>query len=393
MSYNYFQQTLVPSTSAWSIGTVNNPFKDIWLSFGSLNLSNKTTGVTGIAVNNNNNYLTLGAGAAGIQIQDPSYNTNFQITSASQFTMYTPTAVAGQYGAFNILGSSSRITQPVTSNGVMMHVTGNDGVNNRIVFDSYGAGAFTQLIGRAARGTALTPTNSLSGDTILRITANGYNQLSGFVIPNGSLFAPTTIEAIATESFSGSSVGTEWRIYNATKGDTSATKTLDLVINEKGITVPVASAGITFGDNSFQNTAFNAVSGTWTPQLSAATPGTGFGYTAATTGNYYKTGKTVYATFAVALSSKDSTSGNVYLTNLPFPINNGAGVWGDLRVYRFVNLNNKATIVTGGNEGSAAAFTLYYTDNTGGGSTVNLTVADLTSTSQLYGAISYIDSV
>jgi len=33
------------------------------------------------------------------------------------------------------------------------------------------------------------------------------------------------------------------------------------------------------------------------------------------------------------------------------------------------------------------------TDNTGGGTTVNLTVANLTSTSQLYGAISYIDSV
>jgi len=59
MSYNYFQETLVPSTSAWSIGTVSRPFKDIWLGYGSLNLANFNTGASGIALDNTNNILTV----------------------------------------------------------------------------------------------------------------------------------------------------------------------------------------------------------------------------------------------------------------------------------------------------------------------------------------------
>jgi hypothetical protein len=399
MSYNYFQQTLVPSTTAWSIGTINNPFKDIWLSFGSLNLSNKTTGVTGIAIDNRNGFLTLGAGSAGLQLQDQFFNTNFQITSAAQFTMYTPTALSGQYGAFNIVGSANRAIQPITSNGVMMHITGNDGLNNRVVFDSYGTATFPQLIGRSARGSALTPTYTLSGDTLFRITANGYNALSGFILPNGSVFSPTTIEAVATESFSGSSVGTEWRVYNATKGDTTDTKRLDAVFNNTGITVPVSGAGITFGDGTFQNTAFTqaiatsifAASGTWTPVLSCATGNTsslGYQYRY---GNYTKAGQNVYATFSILLSTLDGAAGNVVMSNLPFAPVNGNGVWGDLRVASFSGMSDsKLATLNGFNENSSSVFELYYTDNNGGGTTNHLTVAQLGATTMIRGGMNYI---
>lgn len=392
MSYNYFQQTVVPSTSAWSIGTINRPFKDIWLSYGSINLANQTSGVSGIALSNSANFLTLGQGTAGIQILNPSGSSIFQATSAGKIATIVPTIPAGDIGAFSIVGSTGGAVQPIVNAGGMLHITGNDGSATRVTIDSFGqsTNTFPAIVGRAGRGTAATPTQILSGDVMLRISAVGYNAASGFYLPVNPQTSPTTIEAVAVEDFT-NSVGSQWNFYNAASG--SNTKQLQLSINSLGVTVPVASAGITFGDGTFQNTAFNSVSGIWTPQLSAGTIGTGFGYNGAlTTGSYYKTGKTVYATFSVVLSSTDAASGNVFLTNLPYPINIGSGVWGDLRVYRYSNLDTKTASVAGGNEGSATAFTLYWVDNTGGASSSNLTVARLTNTSALYGALQYITS-
>jgi len=396
MSYNYFQETLVPSTSAWSIGTVQRPFKDIWLGYGSLNLANYTTGASGIALDNTNNILTLAKGSDGFQILNTAGNTIFYASSAGNISSYVGLASAGGGGSFLIVGTANRQYQPVLNPGVMMQVVGADNYNNRIIYDSFGVNGsnntFPQIIGRAARGSAYTPTYTLSGDVIFRITANGYNALSGFTQSNGSAVSPSFIEAVATESFSGTSVGTEWRFYNATRGDVTGASTLDLVIDNTGVRVPVASAGITFGDGSFQNTAFNAVSGTWIPQLSAATNGTGFKYTmSGTTGNYYKTGRSVFATFSITVSSTDTASGQVYLTNLPFPVVNGNGVWGTLSVYRYGNMSAPVSQIEGGNEGNAQDFTLYYQDTgAGAGSVNNLTVAQFTSTSFLYGSMTYI---
>jgi hypothetical protein len=397
MSYNYFQETLVPSTSAWSIGTINRPFKDIWLSYGSVYFSSvNSPGTSSVALDNSNNILTLAQGSAGYQVLNPAGNSIFYVSSAGNIANYVGLASAGGGGSFLIVGSNSRQYQAVTNPGVMMHVTGADNYNNRIIYDAYGSSGstnvFPQIIGRSARGSAYTPTNVLSGDILFRITANGYNALSGFTNPTGTTISPTTIEAVATESFSGSSVGTEWRFYNSTLGDTSDAKILNLVVNSKGVTVPVASAGITFGDGSFQNTAFNAVSGTWVPQLSAATNGTGFKYNmSSTTGNYYKTGHTVFATFSIVVSSTDTASGQVYLTNLPFPVVNGSGVWGTLSVYRYGNMSTAVSQIQGGNEGTAQDFTLYYQDTGFSAGGVNgLTVAQFTSTSFLYGSMTYI---
>jgi hypothetical protein len=85
MSYNYFQQTLVPSTTAWSIGTIDRPFKDIWISFGSVNLANQTVGLTGTAISNTDGNIRIDRG--GLKIVNPSNgSTSFETTSAGNTT-------------------------------------------------------------------------------------------------------------------------------------------------------------------------------------------------------------------------------------------------------------------------------------------------------------------
>ena len=407
MSYNYFQQTLVPSTSTWSIGTINRPFKDIWLSYGSLYFSNANTpGASSVALDNTNNVLTLAQGSAGFQILNPIGGTVFSALSSGIMQSYVGLASAGGGGAFQIIGTGSRASQPVISPGVIMHVTGADGLNNRIIYDSYGnsSNTFVQLIGRSARGTAGTPTYTLSGDVLLRFSANGYNGISGFTQSNGSNFSPSYIQCVTTEPFSGASTGTQWQVYNATKGDTSSTGTLDLIIDNKGITVPVVSAGITFGDGSFQNTAYVAppsgtyaaqISGTWVPQISAAGYAlSAVGYSGGTpVGAYIKTGRYVYCTFNISVSAFTgvSNSANLYLVNLPFAVENGPLLmpFGDLSVYRYAGLTGGGQGITGGNEGTSQGFTLY---NISAGSTVNLTPNIFSVPASMVGSLRYMSS-
>jgi len=381
--------SIVPLLTSFSLGNIANPYKDLWLQPGTVYFANISPGVSALALGNRNNYLLLGAGAAGMQVLNPALSTVYQISSGGITTSYIENVSANTVGGFAIIGSSDRSYQNVTSPGVMMHITGNDNINNRIVFDSFGSNAFTQIIGRSARGSAKTPSATLSGDTLLRITAQGYNSLSGWVQPSGSLFSPTTIEAVAIENFA-NGVGTQWNFYNAVSGDITADKKLNASINSTGIVLPISGSGVTFGDNSRQITAFNASSGSWTPILTAAVNGTGILYTNGNKGSYFKNGKRVYATFSIILSSLDASSGNIYLTGLPVPAANITGVLGDLRVTRYLNMNTKCNLITGELDGPTQNFTLYYIDNSGGTGTPNMQVSDLNATSQIHGCLDYV---
>jgi hypothetical protein len=143
--------------------------------------------------------------------------------------------------------------------------------------------------------------------------------------------------------------------------------------------------------NQATGTLVGQLTGTWLPSLSATTNGTTLGHTVKL-GNYIKTGQQVIANFSVALSSLGTASGNVYLDGLPFPVATGTGVYGSLKCFRYANLDSKVVDVTGGSENSPGAFTIYHTKNNAAGVTENLTVTELTTTSQLYGTITYISN-
>ena len=96
MSYNYFSQTLVPSTTAFSIGTISNPFKDVWVSFGSINLANQAAGLTGTAISNTDGNIRIDRG--GLKIVNPSNGTtSFLTTSAGDTTHQGAVSATGYH--------------------------------------------------------------------------------------------------------------------------------------------------------------------------------------------------------------------------------------------------------------------------------------------------------
>jgi hypothetical protein len=181
----------------------------------------------------------------------------FGVLRNGRIQILTPNTIpAGDVGAVNIIGSSDGSYQNVTNPGGMLHITGNDGTSTRVTLDAFGANAIPVVVGRAARGTANTPSNTQVNDTLLRLSAVGWAGSDNFA--SSSNVSPTTIEAQALENFTNSAIGTQWNIYNAPQGN--ITKTLVASFNTAGLKLRAANSGITFTDNTVQNTAFNSTS-------------------------------------------------------------------------------------------------------------------------------------
>ena len=182
----------------------------------------------------------------------------FAVTRSGKVTIAVANSIpALDSGAINVVGSSDGAYQSVTNPGGMLHITGNDGVPSRITVDAFGTGAFPVLAGRAARGTANTPTNIQANDVLIRISGVGWAGGNNFSLPTTNV-SPTTIEAQALENFSNTTLGTQWNFYNAAQGN--VTKTLVASFNTSGLKLQATNSGITFKDGSYQNIAFNSTS-------------------------------------------------------------------------------------------------------------------------------------
>jgi hypothetical protein len=165
----------------------------------------------------------------------------FAVTRNGRVSIHTPNIPAYDVGALNIIGSSDGSYQGVTNPGGMIHITGNDNTATRFTIDSFGANGIPAIVGRRARGTAATPSNSQTNDILLRISAVGWTGGANFTLPTSTV-AATAIEAQAIENYTDSSVGSQWKIYNAPQG--SVVKTLSATINTNGISTNSLSTNV-----------------------------------------------------------------------------------------------------------------------------------------------------
>jgi hypothetical protein len=102
-------------------------------------------------------------------------------------------------------------------------------------------------------------------------------------------------------------------------------------------TPSTSGAGITFpatqSASADANTLDDYEEGTWTMVLQGS-GGSAGSYTAPTNiGRYVKIGRFVYVTGYINLSNKGSWTGNVYITGLPFTVNNGSDSYSLTSVY------------------------------------------------------------
>jgi len=226
-------------SSSFNLGSETNPWKSIYLQSGSISIRSDIPGGPDAVISNTNGNVSIIA--AGFQIKSGSV-IPFQIDTTGRTSLTVPVIPAGDIGAFSIVGNTANSYQPVTSPGGMVHITGNDGQANRFNMDSFGSGStasFNGIIGRAARGTAASPSQSKAGDVVLRLTSTGWRGDTGFggtTIVGGST---TTLDFINLEDQMNDTRGSAQQFYNAPVG--TRNRVLSAQIDATGITIPSSS--------------------------------------------------------------------------------------------------------------------------------------------------------
>ena len=185
-----------------------------------------------------------------------------------------------------------------------------------------------------SRGTAASPTEVSSGDTLGAIAFFGYD---------GSTYrtaARIVAEADGTWTDGGDTTDNPGRLVFSTTADGASTPTEWLRITSTG-QVRLAGAGITFnGDTAAANQLDDYEEGTWTSAIACGTSGT---ITVATTHNtqsYTKIGRQVTVTANLYISAVSSPVGTVTITGLPFTSGSGNG----LRSAAAINADNLTSL-------------------------------------------------
>jgi len=205
-----------------------------------------------------------------LTVSDSAGHKTFKVTSDGKVRIDTGAQPGNTPGAMLINGSISGTYPNVSNPGGMLHIVGNESNASRITLDAVGtfagSGAYSVITSRISRGNYTTPTATQAGDTFLRLSGVGYGT-TGY--PVGG----TTIELAASQTFTDSNAGSQINFYTTPLGNTgSNAKTLSAFITPKGLTLPNTSTrgtgtgtyngngGITFADDTYQNTAFNDTS-------------------------------------------------------------------------------------------------------------------------------------
>jgi hypothetical protein len=158
--------------------------------------------------------------------------------------------------AMSIVGARARDVKSPNNLGVLLQLTGSSTAPSRIYHDSYGAANYSAFIGRHARGSSTTSTQTLANDIISRIGANPHDD-TGF-----ASISTMRMDFVNAEDQTTSARGSKIEFWTTPIGSTVIGKRVtidgsDIVLTSGG------SGGVVFQDATRQTTAW-----TGTVQLS-----------------------------------------------------------------------------------------------------------------------------
>lgn len=245
-SINISGDIIPTASSSFDLGSITNPWRSIYVQSGSISIQSDIPGGISAIISNANGNVTIAG--AGLQLKSGSF-VPFEVSSTARTIIRVPNIPANDVGGLSIIGSSDGSYQPVTNTGGLLHLTSNNEASARITSDAYGSGSFASYVGRKARGTAASPSPVQAGDIITRISSIGWTGPQFGTTTPGA--AASTIDVVALDNFTTSSIGTKIEFYNAPSGST--VRTLSTTIDTTGITIPSTSRF--FGTASWANNA------------------------------------------------------------------------------------------------------------------------------------------
>jgi len=197
----------------------------------------------------------------------------FDINPTGTATLISNIVTGSNVAALEIIGATTRDIQSPNNAGVLLHTSGTSQSPSRIYNDSYGNvanGRYSAYIGRRARGNALAPTGTLNNDIISRIAANPADSSNSF-----APISTTRIDFVNSENQTPTNRGGRIEIWNTPVGSNVIALSTSFDTNGVRLIGNTTTTGITFADNTFQNTAF-----THTSAVTSVTVGVGLTQTA-----------------------------------------------------------------------------------------------------------------
>ena len=285
-----------------------------------------------------------------IKVISTGHNTTFEVTRSGRVKISVPNVPANDPGALIINSSTDGNYAPINNPGGMVHIIGPDGdvgtpgqtgASAKLNIDAYGTSINSGVLinARRARGNVNDPSPVGNNDVLMRLAgtgwaSNNYND----AVPLG--FAG--IDMVTTQEFAAHAFGSVVNIYSVPNN--SNTRTLAASFTGNGIYLSNSFTGVTFQDNTFQNTAFNDTSA-----VTSVTVGVGLSQTA-TVGDVGidATGVTTVAGTANQVYVNGNVSGGIsnaaVTLTLPQNIDSGATLsFANLTITGTLNANNFTT--------------------------------------------------
>jgi len=224
------------------------------------------SGNTLYLVNSAENFNLGTIGATGNLTVNRRFNVNnstgewklFDINPTGTATLISNVVTGSNIAAMEIIGATTRDINSPNNGGVLLHTSGTSQAPSRIYNDSYGNvanGRYSAYIGRRARGNALAPTGTLNNDIISRIGANPADSSNSF-----APISTTRIDFVNSENQTPTTRGGRIEIWNTPVGSPTIALSTSFDTNGVHLIGNTTTTGITFADNTFQNTAFNDTS-------------------------------------------------------------------------------------------------------------------------------------
>ena len=173
----------------------------------------------------------------------------FSVSRAGLVTVLTPKTLLTTESALSIIGTSNGHQQPRNFTGTLLQLTAQDTQPARVSIDAFGSAAYPVIAGRQAEGTVCAPTATLNGDTLMRMSGQGYGTTA-------YVGAIARINLQAAQNFTDSHAGTRIR-FQTTPLNSTTIQTATADITPCGMSFACNPlGGVTYPDSTRQTTAW-----------------------------------------------------------------------------------------------------------------------------------------
>ena len=238
---------IVPLTAENKFGSLTNPFKDIYVSQGSIVIADQDINTDGVSISNTTGYLVFSRG--GMKVTDNTGDFEiFQLDNTGKLLIKSLIPNIQDASAFEVVGNLEGTSLPVYNYGVMMHSSGAVNVPSRVYVDGVGTqlngqSAYAAFIGRHARGDVYEPGAVHADDIIVRFGGNAYADTIGL-----NSTSNVRIDMVATETQGELNRGSKIQLWTTPVG--SPDPNLSLSVSSDGLIFPYGSTIRDYAYNS-----------------------------------------------------------------------------------------------------------------------------------------------